>query len=224
MLPALCLLLATGPVVCLDPGHPSEVGKGTQGKQITEVALAWKIAVKLKSRLQASGVRVVMTKQSENQYVTNINRAEIANCAGANLMLRLHCDASTKTGYTVFAPFSAGTFKGRSGPSAAVIQGSRAAASIIHQSLQSRFKGVLHDNGLQPDTKTAVGAKHGALVGSIYSKVPVVLVEMFTLNNPTGGPNDEKFAASAAGQAAMVDALADGVTRALQAQKSRPQR
>jgi len=216
-------MLVARPVVCLDPGHPSEVGKGTRGRQITEIELAWTIAVKLKSKLQANGVRVVMTKQSENQYVTNVQRAEIANDARANLMLRLHCDASAQTGYTVFVPYKAGTYRGRTGPSATVIASSRAAGELVHQSLREQLTN-LRDNGLQSDEKTAVGGRYGALIGSLYSKVPVVLVEMFTLNNPTGGATDEKYASSKAGQAAMVDALADGLRKVLRDQKLRSQR
>lgn len=217
MLPALWLLIAVGPpkVVCLDPGHPSEVGRGTQGKRISEMALAWVIAGKVRRKLEVEGIRVVMTKQSETEYVTNIRRAEIANRANANLMLRLHCDASSETGFTVYSPWQAGTYQGKAGPSREIIESSRLAGKQIHRALQTCLKGKLTDNGFQPDSKTAVGARYGALIGSIYSEVPVVLVEMFTLNNPTSGPTDEDYAISEAGQSAMVSALVDGVKNSL---------
>jgi N-acetylmuramoyl-L-alanine amidase len=226
MLSALCLLLAVGPetVVCLDPGHPSEVGRGTQGKRITEIALAWSVAGKVRPKLEAAGIRVVMTKRSETEYVTNIRRAEIANQASANLMLRLHCDASAETGFTVFTPGKAGTFQGKTGPTQEVIDRSRAAGEQIHQSLVQQMKGKLRDNGLQPDSKTAVGSKYGALVGSIYSTVPVVLVEMFTLKNPGGGPTDEEYAITDAGQSTMALALVEGVKRAVAPRKRNQQR
>ena len=49
----LILLLLLGSLgraqtVCIDPGHPSEVGEGTRGKRITEMKAAWKVALLLK--------------------------------------------------------------------------------------------------------------------------------------------------------------------------------
>ena len=100
LLLALVLSLASmafsgpGPVICIDPGHPSENGVGTRGKKITEVQAAWKVALILKGLLEQAGFKVVMTKSSENQHVTNKARAETANRAHAALMVRLHCDAA----------------------------------------------------------------------------------------------------------------------------------
>jgi N-acetylmuramoyl-L-alanine amidase len=56
-----------------------------------------------------------------------------------------------------------------------------------------------------------VGSRHGALIGSIFSKVPVVLVEMVVLTNA----KDEAFLLSAKGRSAMAEALAKGVLAAL---------
>ena len=61
------------------------------------------------------------------------------------------------------------------------------------------------------DIKTAVGGKQGALTGSIFSKVPVVLVEMATITLK----HDEVFMLSEVGQRKMAEALADGVKAAL---------
>lgn len=41
--------------ICIDPGHPSEVGRGTAGRSISEISLAWQIAVGLRRELTASG-------------------------------------------------------------------------------------------------------------------------------------------------------------------------
>ena len=59
--------------------------------------------------------------------------------------------------------------------------------------------------------KTAVGGRQGALTGSIFSEVPVVLVEMATITLR----GDEAFMASERGQARMARALAAGVRAAL---------
>lgn len=217
LLPRLsCLLLllpawAAAQVVCIDPSHPSEVGRGTQGKKLTELRANWIEAQLLKKRLEKRGIKVILTKTSENKLVRNKDRAGVANAAGADLMIRLHCDASSGTGFTVYAPNQQGTDRNFRGPSAKVIQASQAKAKQFHAAMSAAMKGKLKDNGLLPDQRTAVGSRHGALVGSIYSKVPVVLVEMVVLTNP----KDEAFLLSAKGQEAMAEALEAGVLAAL---------
>src|SRR4051794_26983269 len=80
--------------VCIDPGHPSEVGDGTRGKKLTEMHANWVDAVLLKRGLETKGIKVVMTKPSEKQFARNRARAETANAARADLMVRLHCDSA----------------------------------------------------------------------------------------------------------------------------------
>jgi N-acetylmuramoyl-L-alanine amidase len=92
------------PVICIDPGHPSEVGRGTQGRHLTEIQAAWQVAKKLQAVLIARGYRTVLTKRSEEQFVTNKARAETANQINATLMVRLHCDADAGSGLAVYAP------------------------------------------------------------------------------------------------------------------------
>jgi len=199
--------------VCIDPGHPSEVGRGTTGKKISEIRAAWLVAGQLKNKLEAAGVRVVMTKSREEQYVENVRRAEIANTANADFMVRLHCDAASGRGFTTYFPDRAGTAHGKTGPSNEVIRQSAAMAKTFHAALVLGLKGKLRDNGLLPDIRTAVGSKQGALTGSIFSKVPVVLVEMVVLTNP----KDEAFILRPEGQDAMAAALANATLAALKA-------
>jgi N-acetylmuramoyl-L-alanine amidase len=213
-----CLVHADQPVVCIDPGHPSEVGRGTTGRRISEMALVWRVARRLADRLRTDGYRVVLTKSRVDQFVTNRRRAEIANKARANLMLRLHCDASSGSGFTVYYPDRQGLSLGVRGPAPEVLASSRKAALAFHGALEKNTRGVFRDNGLQPDAKTAVGSKQGALTGSVFSKVPVVLVEMCVLTNP----KDEALMLSERGMNAMVGALAAAV-RAAAGLRSTPQ-
>lgn len=214
-LAAFLLLAATqtrrAPVVCIDPGHPSEVGIGTQGKRLTEVGVAWRVAQALQTRLRKDGYTVILTKSKERQTVRNRKRAEIGNAAKADLMLRLHCDASAGSGFTVYYPAQKGTVQGVTGPSQTVIDQSKTLARKFHAAMADSLRGKLPDEGLKTDRQTAVGGKQGALTGSIFAKTPVVLVEMVVLTNP----KDEAFIGSAQGQAAMVEALASGVAAAL---------
>jgi len=193
--------------ICLDPGHPSENGVGSRGKNVTEVEAAWKIALELKQTLLKDGYRVVLTKSRQEQMVTNRERARIANSHGSSLFLRLHCDAGSGSGFGVYWPDRTVTLKGRKGPSKLVISQSRKAARAIHASLAKGLKGVHHDLGLKTDRDTAIGGRQGALTGSIFSNVPVVLIEMGVLTNP----KDEAFLASKEGRSRLVQALAKGI-------------
>jgi N-acetylmuramoyl-L-alanine amidase len=80
------------PVVCVDPGHPSEVSSGAEIQNGTsEVHIAWVDGLKLQKLLETWGLKVVMTKSKENELVKNKDRARIANAANAALKERLLC-------------------------------------------------------------------------------------------------------------------------------------
>ena len=200
-------------VICIDPGHPSEVGSGTEGRHITEIQAAWQVAQRLKTALEGRGMKVVLTKKSEQQFVRNKRRAEIANESHADYMVRLHCDADAGTGIASYAPDQQGTVDGVTGPSKSVIKASQTMGAAFHRAMVASLHHALKDRGFLPDTRTAVGRKHHALIGSIYSKSPVVLVEMCVLTNP----HDEAFIRNSKNQILLANAMADGVQAALAA-------
>jgi N-acetylmuramoyl-L-alanine amidase len=200
-------------IVCIDPGHPSEVSDGTAGRHVTEIQANWKIAQLVEADLIADDVRVVMTKSSEQQFVTNKHRAEIANKAHADIMVRLHCDGGNGigSGFAVYAPDREGRVDGISGPSSDVIHESQKAGRVFYETVATELHGTLPARGFHSDMATHVGAQHGALIGSIYSKVPVVLIEMCVLTNP----HDEAFILSKSGSEKMARAIADGAEKAV---------
>lgn len=201
-----------GKRLCIDPGHPSEVGIGTRGKRITEVGAAWLVALRMKELLVVEGAIVVLTKRKEREKVTNKRRAEIANAAEVHLMVRLHCDSEGGSGTATFYPDRQGTAAdGKRGPSREVIEASTPMAKRFHVAMMETLKGKLKDRGVMPDTRTFIGGKQGALTGSIYSKVPVVLVEMCVLTNS----HDEAFIATSEGRDTMARALVAGTRAAL---------
>ena len=85
------------------------------------------------------------------------------------------------------------------------------APPLPRRPLANGLKGELTDQGLLSDARTAVGGRQGALTGSIFSEVPVVLVEMATITLR----HDEAFMISEAGRRRMADALEAGVVAAL---------
>ncbi len=195
-------------VVCIDPGHPSEVSAArTRQHGLTELDMNWQVAVLLAERLKARRYTVVMTKKSRDEFVTNRRRAEIANHAHALLLLRLHCDTGRGSGITFYAPTQPGRHGSDVGPSAQVIADSRAAAHAVHDGALPVLGRALHDNGVKSDCDTLIGGKQGALTGSIYSQVPAVTIEMVFLSNKA----DADFLRAEAGREKMADALAAGV-------------
>lgn len=200
----------TRPVIVIDPGHPSEVSSGAEPQNgTTEVRTAWQVSQRLRRLLVAYGYRVVMTKSAEGELVTNVQRAEVGNREKAALVVRLHCDASPDSGYAIYHPDRSATVQGHTGPSESVMRRSQAAAESLHVSLARRLAGKLKDGGVRGDSRTAIGAKQGALTGSVFSGVPVVLIEMVTLSNA----NDARFIRDAKGQSLMAQAIAEGIGR-----------
>ena len=198
------------PVIVIDPGHPSETGIGAHGHGVAEVTAAWEVAVRLRDELRAAGYVVRMTKAAEREVVRNARRAEIANDAGAALMVRLHCDAGNGSGFAVYYPDRQGTAHGRTGPSRQVMARSRAAALVLDSALAVELSPrYLRDGGVLGDSHTLIGSRQGALTGSIFSRVPVVTVEMAVLTNAA----DARFISSADGQRRMARALATGIAR-----------
>lgn len=218
----LCVLAGASwcakPVICLDPGHVSDYSSGTKGKFVSEVEVVYEIAVMLKPMLEKAGYQVVMTKKSVKDVVSNKRRAEIANEASADLFIRLHCDAGGKSqsGFATFYPDRKGKKDGVTGPSDAVIKESKTLAPFFHAAAVGVLKGSLGSAGVKPESRYAqVATKQGALTGSIFSKVPVLLTEICYLSNP----KDENFIRTAKGKKLMAEALLKGIQAAVPVRK-----
>jgi N-acetylmuramoyl-L-alanine amidase len=194
--------------VCIDPGHPSETSSGANAHGLSENRLNWQVAVRLSRRLQKLGIRHVLTKRTEKEYVTNRRRAEIANYYHSALFIRLHCDVGSGRGYTWYYPDRAGRKNGVTGPPVEVQQWSRSAAWVLNGAMKPVLQGSLRSNPIKTDASTFVGGKQGGvLTGSIFSRVPTALIEMCYINQKS----DAQFIASAAGQEKMAAALAAGI-------------
>lgn len=69
---------------------------GTEGafSKVPEYVVTLDISLKLRDRLEALGARVVMTRDTHNVDVSNIERAKICNEAGCDVVLRIHCNGA----------------------------------------------------------------------------------------------------------------------------------
>ena len=208
-------------LVCIDPGHPSETSAGASSGGLSENRLNWQVAVRLQKKLLARGIGVQMTKSHLNQYVTNRQRAELANRGPSDLFIRLHCDEGGGRGFAWYYPDRSGRKGGVSGPSREVQVASREAARLLNSAMIPVLRGSLASNPIKTDAATFVGGKQGGvLTGSIYSRVPTALIEMCFINQRS----DARFIASQAGQEKMAQALAVGIEHYLKNRKQWPPR
>lgn len=196
------------PIVAIDPGHPSETSQGASGPGgATEIQVNWAVAQRLRTLLEEKGYGVVLTKLVEEEVVTNRHRAEVGTFRGADIMVRLHCDAGSHRGTATFFPDRQGSRWGVTGPDPKVIEASRRLAESLHPAMITALGPDWPDLGIKGDSKTAVGARQGALTGSIFSEIPVVTIEMVVITDP----EQEAFIDGESGQARMAEAIAQGI-------------
>lgn len=206
-------------VVCIDPGHqarsdqsqePVGPGSTTMKQKITagvtgvetsvpESEITLQIAVNLKQRLEDLGVRVVMTRTTNDVNVSNRERALIANKAKADLFVRVHAQGSPDqelAGVTTVYPADNRWTK----PFA--VRSKRAAAEV--------HRGVLAATGA-PDLGMS---PRSDIAGFNWSKVPVILVGCGYLTNPV----EDRLLASPHYQDKLATGIADGVLAHLMAE------
>ncbi len=95
-----------GMLIVIDPGHNySGVDTGATGNGLREQDITYYIAEKLRPMLERNGFSVIMTRNSLKDNVSNESvsaslkrRSDIANNAGADLFVSIHCNAGGGTG------------------------------------------------------------------------------------------------------------------------------
>ncbi|MHB1340404.1 MAG: N-acetylmuramoyl-L-alanine amidase [Coriobacteriia bacterium] len=201
-------------IVCIDPGHqdkanadPEPVGPGSSKTKAKvtggatgcttkqrEPDLALSIANRLKTRLEAKGITVVLTRTTGAVDISNAQRAEVANTANADLFVRIHADGNTNgdvRGISTLYPAGNDWV----GP---ITAKSLTAARAVHKATLGTTGAV--DRGVVP---------RADLSGFNWARVPSVLVECGFLSNPV----EDKLLATGEYQ----DKLADGMTRGIMA-------
>jgi len=78
--------------VCIDAGHGGK-DSGAPGATVAEKWIVLDVANRVAQKLQNSGIDVVMTRDSD-YFVELSERAKIANKAGADVFVSIHCNSS----------------------------------------------------------------------------------------------------------------------------------
>ena len=184
----------SGVVVCIDPGHQengeyvrepigpglegSTVGKGgmAQGKVTLrkEDIVVLETAMILRDILVSQGATVVLTREVQDVFHTNIERCEIAENAGAHIMLRLHCNNSSnesKTGIQIYCPLNSDYARAVASPEEYRLMG---------ETLMNCMKDAV---GYEHKDGTGVTRLNDNYIGNNWAKMPVFLVEMGYMSN-----------------------------------------
>mgnify|MGYP003196188476 CR=1 FL=1 len=177
-------------VVCIDPGHQAKgdpkgepiapgssskkarVASGTAGvgTKKPEYAVNMEAGLILKQLLEQRGYKVVMTRETNEVNVSNVERAQIANEAKADMTIRLHCDSignSGKMGSVLIVPSKTGRY------TAGIYPASYKYAECLKKALTESGVKV---NGI---------FERSDMTGFNWSRVPVVIFEMGFMSNWT---------------------------------------
>lgn len=207
---------SSGAVVVIDPGHQARgnrdqepVGPGsseTKDKVASgatgavtgkpEYVVTLQISMKLRSYLQSRGIKVVMTRLTHDVDVSNVERAQIANRAGAALFVRVHADSSrnaSDSGIRTWYPPN----KDWTTP---IYAKSSLAATIVQERAAARSH--LKNLGTQV---------HDNQTGFNWSKVPVILVECGFLSNAV----EDRMLNNPASQEAIAKGIGEGIVEYL---------
>ncbi|WP_242829396.1 N-acetylmuramoyl-L-alanine amidase [Butyrivibrio sp. WCD3002] len=202
-----------GHLVVIDPGHQShgmsekepngpgssnmkaKVTGGTSGKTsgLTEYQLNLTVGLKLRDELVARGYTVIMTRESNDVSLSNVDRAQIANNAGAEAFVRIHANGSDNTStngamticQTPSNPYNAAYYSQSRKLSDCVLDSFVAATGCKKQYVW------------ETDTMTGIN----------WANVPSTIIEMGYMSNPTEDAN----MASEAYQSQMVTGIANGI-------------
>lgn len=184
----------SGVVVCIDPGHqenhqPFKEGKGpglqgsvvntggmAQGKTTLrkESIVVLETGMILRDLLLKEGATVVMTRHTQTDFRTNLDRCRIAEEAGAHILLRLHCNVTSNTkvtGIQLYGPRNSDYAK--------------AVASVEeYKALGQAFLDEMKKaTGFELIGKTGNVALNDNYVGNNWAKMLCFLVEMGYMSN-----------------------------------------
>lgn len=203
-------------MVCIDPGHQAKanydkepnspdssimktkVSSGTQGSYTgkPEYEVDLEIGLKLRDILEVMGYNVIMTRETNDVNLSNIDRAKIANSSGANICIRIHAHGSDNTaanGVSVLYPAkdSPNTTKFK-------FENSKALAEYL-------LEGMVKETGAQNRGTLA----RNDITGFNFSTIPVVFPEVGFMTNK----EEDIELSTDIYQFKLAEGMAEGVNR-----------
>jgi len=219
--PAAAFRPLTGTVIVLNPGHnggnaanpaainrqvPAGFGQykacDTTGTETNagyqEHAFNWDVSLRVRAVLQAHGVRVIMTRDSDTGVGPCVDeRARIGNQAGVAAVVSIHADGAPTSGHGFH-----------------VCEDSRQPAGPVVAAASHRLTVAMHDallGGSGLTTSSYLGSNgyfpRDDLAGLNLAEVPATFLEIGNMRNS----GDAAVQASSAGRQRIADAVADGI-------------
>ena len=202
-----------GYVICLDAGHQgkanteqeplgpgsselkTKVSTGTQGRTtgVPEYVVNLQVALKLQKLLEDRGYEVLMIRTTHEVNISNAERAQIANEAGVDAFVRIHCNGVDDTSVNGFLAMIQTPQNPWNGDKYAEFK--RLAQCIVDEACAvtgAKNMGLLETDGM---------------TGINWCQVPTALVEMGFMTNPE---EDAKLV-----EDAYQDLLAAGIANGL---------
>ena len=204
----------SGVTVCIDPGHQETArqvteprGPGLSGTKQTDLGMArgtvtrrlesivvLEIGFMLRDALLQEGAAVVMTRETQDIYLSNLDRVQIAADADADFFLRLHCDTrdtQTAQGIGIFCPYGSDYAKAIAGR-----DGWEAMGDILLSAMQ-QATGQIRGN-----TTTT-----NQYIGNNWATMPSFLIEMGYMSNPV----EDVLLSAQPYQRRLVEGMVEGI-------------
>ena len=186
---------ATEPVGPGSSTRKAKVAGGATGvaSHVPEYKLTLAVSKKLQKELKVRGYKVYMIRTKNNVNISNKKRAQLANKSGADIYIRIHADSSNSravTGASGLYPSKANRYVSK------LSAKSKKLSSCLLKSYCKKTK--IRNRGL---------VARDDLTGTNWSKIPVSLIEMGFLSNPS---EDRKMQKSNF-QTKMAKGIADGI-------------
>ena len=187
---------ATEPI---GPGSSQRKAKVTGGASgcvthLPEYKLNLQVAKKLQKELVIRGYKVIMVRTKNNVRMSNVQRAKVANKYKADAFIRIHANSagsSSVKGALTIAPASNNRYMTKANRKASQ-KLSKKVLKAMCKTTGAKNRGVMYTN---------------SMTGINWCKVPVTIVEMGFMSNPS----EDRKMAKASYQKKIVKGIADGI-------------